>query len=303
MDAAATAAARAGKYPPDFTRNLAARADYLTIPPRVQLAAGTLRVWWGGGWEAREATDRLLVDFIALADSDDAGVLAFAKQWGVLSLCRHGIPREHDESCHIGSMSGPDQDGAFPEHVGFWFAWARRMREVFNAIIAVRSGRRPDPFDPRFWDAHIHKSYPRADLVSDPIVVWLCVVGAINRWVDMGRVAPILQIVNDEPRIVLGHPMVGEGATLLGALALQMMLFAVDGEAIEVCEGCKRPFFVVGRRRNPNRKRWCPACGKRAANVLARRRYREKQKVNPSRHAKAIPRKKGARRGAQARKR
>ena len=93
------------------------------------------------------------------------------------------------------------------------------------------------------------------------------------------------------PEIRIGNATVSESVSLFGALALQMLLFAVSGRDVYWCHACGKGITLREgeRRRNPNQAVWCKACGKQAADKLARRKWREK-------HA-AVKLGKGAHRG------
>ena len=105
-----TAAALAGELPPDLSRVLSARADYLRIPGRLEVHRGRLRYWWAPE-TGRPVTDRLLPDFLALADADEEAVAAFARKWGVFEFCGHGAPIGIPKTACSPLMPGPTMTG------------------------------------------------------------------------------------------------------------------------------------------------------------------------------------------------
>ena len=272
LDATAQAAARAGELPPDLTRPLSARPDELELSDRVEVVGGRLRYWTID--KGRPVTDRLLPDFVALADADEAAVCSFARTWGVFHFCRHGVPLWHQERCLFGSDAEAGKDGSYSEPIAAWLVWARRMDQVFRAIAALKAGRPVERFNPEFW-------WGASWLRTEPITpgrdwAWGSVANAINEWLALGRVAPMLQILNSgRPVVKLGDARIGERVSLLGALAIQMMLFAVSGRDLYVCGGCGQRFTLREgeRRRNPNQAVWCEACRKKASDKIARQRY------------------------------
>jgi hypothetical protein len=312
LDADAKASARAGDYPPNISRGFAPVPDLLIQPTRIELQAGRVRFWPLPECRSRTVNARLLPDFLSLSDADESDVLAFARTWDVFHFCRHGLPIDHSEECLFGPDAFAGSDRAFSEPVAAWFTWARRMREVFDAITCLRAGRPAKPTDLSFWLAQRDTPHPQTGSCG-----WLFVAHAINEWIHLAKLSPMLVVVGhvdspgeEQPLIRLGNPRIGEGTSLLGALALQMLLFAVNGSEIAHCYGCGQYFPVDGRRRDPNRKTWCADCGKRAANVIARRKYRERQRTKAAgsspRSAAKTPttrnQAKGKRRGRPTRK-
>jgi len=72
------------------------------LVPAVRIQRGEL--YWSAGWTAPlpavsqpQSAERILEDFIQLADASDKEILRFAKKWGPLGLCRaHGLPVYHE---------------------------------------------------------------------------------------------------------------------------------------------------------------------------------------------------------------
>src|SRR5438093_76622 len=74
-------------------------ADVLLVPPVVELDGERLRWSFGGkrgspSWTARRVLPGtgMLMKFAELSDAPPADILAFAKKWGVLGVCRHDLP-------------------------------------------------------------------------------------------------------------------------------------------------------------------------------------------------------------------
>src|ERR1700682_234453 len=74
----------------------------LQVPsPRVEVAGDRLIVPGrapdgDSDWKAVEAPDDLLRRFVALTGAKDEKILGFARRWGLLGLCEHGLPSEHN---------------------------------------------------------------------------------------------------------------------------------------------------------------------------------------------------------------
>jgi hypothetical protein len=81
----------------------------------------------------------LLEQFVALGDAPDEEILRYARHWGVLVICRHGLPASHSEQCK--PMSLPDQDRyVFWEPVTSWRYFARHAKEVLEMAAATYNG-------------------------------------------------------------------------------------------------------------------------------------------------------------------
>src|SRR3984893_6199071 len=48
----------------------------------------------------------LLEQFVALSDASDEDILRYARHWGVLVICHHGLPASHSEECKPMTLSG-----------------------------------------------------------------------------------------------------------------------------------------------------------------------------------------------------
>jgi hypothetical protein len=73
------------------------------IPSRVEIEGKSLIyniVKYGERLEPDQATMRreILGGFLELADANDQAILEYARKWGVLGLCKHGLPAAHSQS-------------------------------------------------------------------------------------------------------------------------------------------------------------------------------------------------------------
>src|SRR5688572_15769459 len=74
--------------------------DSYEAPANIQLDNGRLR--WQPITETHivRPTTRMFTEFLNLDKADDVCVLSYARQWGVLSLCRkHSAPSSHVPNC------------------------------------------------------------------------------------------------------------------------------------------------------------------------------------------------------------
>jgi hypothetical protein len=81
----------------------------------------------------------LLEQFVALGDAPDDDILRYARHWGVLVICPHGLPASHSEQCK--PMALPDQDRyVFWEPVASWRYFAGHAKEVLEVAAATYNG-------------------------------------------------------------------------------------------------------------------------------------------------------------------
>jgi hypothetical protein len=118
------------------------------------------RIWDEGGPGRRVNTrPELLESFVRLAQADPPRILAFAKGFGVLGLCEHGLPSYglvsggpswHEPKCVL-SMRACTQGSSsvewFVESIAGWRHWAKQagaLVHVSNALHQGRLARRAD---------------------------------------------------------------------------------------------------------------------------------------------------------------
>ena len=78
----------------------------------------------------------LLERFVALAEAPDEAILRYARHWGVLAICRHGLPSSHDERCR--PMRLPGQRGlVLWEPVPSWRFFSRHAHAVLEIAAAT----------------------------------------------------------------------------------------------------------------------------------------------------------------------
>ena len=120
------------------------------VPDKITISDGELVGDWSRGFHERSATDGALPAFLALAGANDAAVLRYARRWGVLNLCRHGLPTLHDGA--YSPLFGQELDGPpgsicedlggprFREPLTLWRSYAARARAVIALSVRLRNG-------------------------------------------------------------------------------------------------------------------------------------------------------------------
>jgi hypothetical protein len=78
----------------------------------------------------------LLEQFVALGDAPDEDILRYARHWGVLVICRHGLPASHSEDCKPMALPGRGRY-VFWEPIESWRYFARHANAVLEAAAAT----------------------------------------------------------------------------------------------------------------------------------------------------------------------
>jgi hypothetical protein len=270
---------------------------WVHMPPSIWMetynAAAVLK------WEQYRSDDALwkkgnefggaLEQFIGLADSSASNVLSFARAWGVLGLCEHGMPFTHQIGNGWSSLvdaSGPSQQlietrcyATGFEPVEVWKNHSRKLRSVLSIASNLHQDK---PGKPEDWlviepwhDPHIQywksEAFPSTEFdegcnsvvasqkhhLTHNVQLLLTQSGARPSFEWSADNAPCLGIVP-----------VG----LAAVLALQVAYALCRTTSIVNCTACGK-LYVPKRKPQSGRGKYCSACGPTApARDYARRR-------------------------------
>jgi hypothetical protein len=275
----------------------------LAVPTRVEIHNDHLR-FMVEPLTSRAVTPTLLDQFVAL--SSDEAILAFARQWGVLALCHHGLPFQHE------GADGRCERLLFrrswvSEPLGVWNAYigavasALRMKATIDrgatvslsdvtkvsllALLQIqvpaaqRRGRQVS-LSTRLRARRGHGAPRRtpAPLQSESELDRRHLEHFINSLLFLGGVRPRIRFQEKRTRMELfgAGSRLGGDVGLLGAVAVQLLHAVAGTRAVEVCSACGRP-FLPARRRAQSRDRYCPSCRDGGASMRAAKwRYRSK---------------------------
>jgi DNA-directed RNA polymerase subunit RPC12/RpoP len=109
--------------------------------------------------------------------------------------------------------------------------------------------------------------------------LWEQLLRVLNRWLqDAGAATLLVTLEGDRPEIHLA----AHTPFAFPILALQLLLFVMGAQREAACSNCGRVYLPT-REPQKDRNHYCPACGRRAANRAAIRRFRERQ-IEKKRH-------------------
>ncbi|MEX0754702.1 MAG: hypothetical protein WD556_06225 [Actinomycetota bacterium] len=259
--------------------------------------------------------DGLLDGFVRLAEDEDGQeILAYARRWGTLDLCRHGLPRSHpgvpSGNLALRVLQAPRPSAAGG---GSWCEAAsqrewrvepcsgwRRTGTVFalmtRAMIAVKKNEAPDP---KVWGG-LHPEFARISDLRSFRGVPPAKRGLAHRASAPPRPEPLpLSTVQqtDEARRYVGFLLddllrladlrlafqwtenvpkltLSSAGGLFVALVIQLVLAATGGVGFAICSGCARPYAPIRRPAN-GRRNYCVDCRDRKISARdAKRDYR-----------------------------
>jgi hypothetical protein len=246
------------------------------------------RLYWrenlegnGWGWYPIHSGPGLLEGFVRLTDASPEAICTFARRWGVLRICHHGLPATHNpRPPELPAQSGIAtwcyplrQSGWYWEPLDIWHDFARRARAVLNLAAAMgqkTSTRRED------W-AVLHDTWAQrwdASGGNVPVATMhLVLEHVVNTWLVWGHVCPMLEGSNHGLRIEL------RGGGLFGAIAVQLLAAVSRSKGWAVCINCGDVYSPL-RRPKRSQRTYChkPEC-KAAAIRDAMRDYRARRRI------------------------
>jgi hypothetical protein len=231
--------------------------------------------------ESRQRAD-MLAQFVELYDSPDRNLLAYAKVWGRLRLCRHKVPYQHGrlvgtpeallkrpsndpnflKQRQLNSRSGSINSVCMPllrEPIETWRFFSKQANAMLNIAANLNLGMPGDDCD---WDCVLASGLPPYNpSIARPAELKLhrnYLLTSLRAWMSMSRFHP--WIVNLEGKIHLGE------ADLFGKLSLELALAISRIKAPAVCSACGGQYDAV-RRPSEGRSHYCsdPRCQRESA--------------------------------------
>lgn len=259
---------------------------YLDRQKRHCLRMKLVRFKAGGRWlrgppnNKRVRSDTRVLDaFVALSDATDTQVLRFARRFGALEMCKHGMsflghvvsvwePRSGQvrviTECHVRMELQPTD---------VYRKYAREIRALLRVAASLHRGRQIHRDD---WQVlkgtDEAKQVPDADAAREAVEIW------VGNWLSQGRVQPTL---GWNPETGADIKLWGFG--LWGAIARQLAFAVARIDRWAICHGCGEVFVPTRKPRSGSRI-WCSKreC-KRAARRRAQRAYKRRVRATAER--------------------
>jgi hypothetical protein len=249
------------------------------VPDEIKLEDDRL-VWNPiGEFSEREPDKDLIVQFSNLALTESQGVLRFARKWGVLGICVHGLPASHNsESPFITQDECPPCTPSGNEPIEQWRRFARLARAMMSIANQLHNGRRGNEGD---WLVLLQGG-AESTLPKDIATERRLLQDAVNLWLELGNVRPRLEW-NLDVEIALAYP---RSSSLFGVLATQLPSFVARSEGLLTCSSCGRSGTLsqLGtlRERKPRagKRFFCDDCrDENAPQRFASKAYRGREKA------------------------
>lgn len=245
----------------------------LLVPRHIDLAGNSLYYWDDIDYSRNKVDARRALDaFIRIKTPDD--ILRFARRYGPLGLCKHGLPPMHRGSWYQdvitdGELSGVIYTGEWNpaggasergwcrpcgnEPIEQWLVYSRLALSYLNFAASFKLN-----------EVEILTSIGKLFLVD-----------GINEWLGDAGIRLELNWDSQEPILIL------TGGGIFGALGVQMLM-AVTKNTLTVCSGCGKPYLRKARKPKRGERNFCRDCGSKVASKLRQRDWQLKDKGGKS---------------------
>ena len=249
----------------------------LVIPNVIEIDGG--RLHWDidddRPIEQPEPGQGMLNEFLTLQDADDEQIGAYARRWGILGVCHHGVPASH--AAFANAVERPcrllreETDLYAWEPLERWRYFSRQAGAILNLAARLHADQ---PGRPEDWQQVItRKDRPVPWWKPSAVRSERIMLGDVaTQWITLGNVRPVLtwRSTNPGPQVEFGSG----GSSFFGALACQLMFTIARVDGVAVCSGCGT-VYIPPRRPRRDQRRYCPTC--RARGVPQRDAQRDRQ--------------------------
>ncbi len=255
-------------------------AGTLVVPSWIELDEGQERLLWS--WHRTyppytqvRPDSRVLEGFVKLADAPAEKVLDYARRFGVLGICEHGVPASHNRgpfppqlgpqtACRpLGYFDFLDRDRseglaarACWEPVEVWWRFARQARAMLDIAAHLHQDQRPRA---ESWRTLWASSLGWTEGEPEPWKDWDSedarreLADPLNMWLALGVAPPLLRWEGSGPPAVL------LGGGLFGTLAVQLMSAVTRTRGLSLCSECGDP-YPPERQPRAGEKNYCQEC-------------------------------------------
>lgn len=266
-------------------------SDAWLVPDDISIDRDGDRLVWSASGGHRIVRDGpgVLNDFVKLGTAPPERILRYAKRWGILMICEHGLPISHNlgpsgltfdqgvQGLGCWPLKEPyDPNGPLTwEPLAVWRSLARQAEAILDVAAKLHIDQRPTDQE---WDA------TRGIDVRDPNAWYNEVVGGtagtlastIQDWLIVGNVRPTVSFkaaagwsialgghLGGASRGAYGQPTFGTWG-LFPAIALQLAFSVARAEGLSICSACGHAYT---RRRRPKtgQRNYCPTCKENGA--------------------------------------
>jgi hypothetical protein len=250
------------------------QADRLYVPADLRLDGDKLR------YQPESVADvddpaGMLKAFVRV--QSPAGVLTFARRYGVLGICAHEAPASHNPPpfplpssgrvtwCYprgwIGDVSPYDP-------IFTWLNFAEKTRAILRCAAALHQRELPQQRD---WDALWSGRRRMLEATEEDVRFGMYAIGeAVSEWLRLGAARLTFRWSDDDPELTIA------GGTF-STIALQLASTVARRHQTAVCDGCQRIYFVH-RKPQAGRRHWCETCRDTVGNRERQQRLQDNRR-------------------------
>jgi len=262
---------------------------------------GNQLIWntFQGGSHAIKPGRGLLSGFLRLGDAEPSDVLKFARRWGVLDLCGHGLPQSHTHLAFnlLGADWAPvcvtptGDAGDRREDIEVWRQIASDARVILEQLAVALRRDPPRVVAPEVWRQlswlpSVSVLEVQAMRGSDAEFQRAALAALVSNWLSVADIRPRLRWSTGQkrPEATLARP------ALFSALTIQLWLAVCGQQLAYQCDGdCGGVLLDQPIRRG--RRNYCDEC--RQLNIPQRnvsRDYRQRRRHVPRADIKQVSR-------------
>jgi hypothetical protein len=229
-----------------------------------------------GNFGTRRSDAGVIEAFTGLDKGSDQEVLSFARRYGALELCVHGlrawheVPWQAEWPSNPGGLVGLRCSSLLTlQPTELYRRYAARVASLVRIAAALHGRGAPARSDLRLLSTPWGQPRPVGSGLSPRELV----AAEVGRWLDAGSVRPIFSwTARTPPRIEL------RGIGLWAVIGRQLAFLAARADGLAWCSGCGNA-FVPSRKPRLDARSWCQASGcRRAARRQAVRDHRARER-------------------------
>ncbi len=256
--------------------------DKLLVPQNIELSGDKLKWDLEGKVIKTYPSRNLILEFADLANSGSKQVLAFAKKFGVLGLCKHQLPANHSKTSILtknktNSICQPLGE----ESIKLWFEFARNAQAILRISADLRRHRSTRQEDWLVLLANQEKELPTRVSSERQLIE-----NSINLWLDLAGIKPQFNL--EDETLYLAYP---DSNSLFAELANQLTMKTGKIEGIVTCSECNRSGLLDElahyrfRKPRSGTRFYCDDCREEGApqkhaDIMYRERRKQKTKTS-----------------------
>ena len=229
-----------------------------------------------------------------LLEAKDSPMLItrFCEKWGVLGVCKHGLPRIHTQRCwwrkpFRTSMVKGFTRNEYKESFQSIQQFANGIESLMRIGAEISQGREgiiEDWQTAQTWLTRWQHPDSEDEDLSNPKnfnlkTRRLYLEIYLNRLIDESQLRPRVYWPDGISwRIEMDSGMsMGHVNNLAALVVMELLMTVANCDGLANCAACNRP-YIPERRPDSTRRNYCPSCGRKAAVRDASREYRQRRR-------------------------